>query len=235
MKPPNNFKNHRILLVHDESEANHVWSYLLLKQGLEVTESGSIAKTLETPDKESFNLTLINFYNSWEDAVFLCRRLREEIVNPILLFTAVTDEQSLLNGYAAGADECITKPITHRLFLAKINAWLRRSKPAYIATPQRPETGELQMDTVTRQIITAKGKKIKLTNLEFRVLHLLMSNKGQMIETSVIVNRVWGHNESNDGVLLKNVIYRLRQKIEDDPSRPRYLQTVNGGYTFRSA
>lgn len=227
-------KNGRILLISDDLEANNVWAYLLVQKGIEVVTVGSAGTAVDLFTKDPFDLLLINYYFDFNEALTLARQLRAEIANPILLFIGTQDESTLLDAYEYGIDECIVKPISHRLFIAKLNAWLRRSWTVPTEALDNLQFDTLRLDSTQRQVINGDGAVIKLTNLEFRVLHLLMSHRGQVLDTNVIVDRVWGHTGNGDSILLKNVIYRLRRKIEDDPSRPRYLQTMAGeGYAFR--
>ncbi|MAT96830.1 MAG: hypothetical protein CL608_06775 [Anaerolineaceae bacterium] len=226
--------NGRILLISDDSEANHVWAYLLTQKGMDVFTVDTASAAAELFARDPFDLLIINYYFDFNEALTLSRQLRPEIANPILLFIGTQDEATLLDAYEAGVDECIVKPISHRLFIAKITAWLRRSWTVPTEALDHLQVDELRLDSSQRQIIIGEDAVIKLTNLEFRVLHLLMSHRGQVLDTNVIVDRVWGHTGNGDNILLKNVIYRLRRKIEDNPSHPRFLQTVPGeGYTFR--
>ncbi|MCB9446528.1 MAG: response regulator transcription factor [Ardenticatenaceae bacterium] len=97
------------------------------------------------------------------------------------------------------------------------------------------QIGSFQLDPVQRQLTISHGNIVKLTNLEFRLLHLLMSHQNKVLEPNYIVECVWGYSGDGDNVLLKNVVYRLRRKIETDSSQPRYLRTVTGkGYVFQS-
>ena len=226
--------NGRILLISDDPEANHVWAYLLTQKGMDVFTVDTAGAAAELFAKDPFDLLIINYYFDFNEALTLSRQLRPEIANPILLFIGTQDEATLLDAYEAGVDECIVKPISHRLFIAKINAWLRRSWTIPTEALDHLQVDELRLDSAQRQIIIGEDAVIKLTNLEFRVLHLLMSHRGQVLDTNVIVDRVWGHTGNGDNILLKHVIYRLRRKIEDNPIHPRFLQTVPGeGYTFR--
>ncbi len=94
--------------------------------------------------------------------------------------------------------------------------------------------GDLRLAPARREVITTTGSAVKLTNLEFRLLHLLMSHPGQVLGSNLIIDRVWGYTGGGDTVLLKNLVYCLRRKIEPDPSQPRYIQTVAGeGYSFQ--
>jgi len=121
-----------------------------------------------------------------------------------------------------------------RLLLAKVRDWLRRSWTIAAEALDPLQVGDLRLESTGRQVVTADGYGVKLTNLEFRLLHLLMSDAGQALESNVIVDRVWGHTGGGDSVLLKNLVYRLRRKIEPEPSEPRYIETVAGeGNTFQ--
>ena len=226
--------NGRILLISDDLESNNIWAYILTQKGLDVLTAGSADSALELFSKDPFDLIIINYYFDINEALALARQFRNEIANPLLLFVSTQEESVLLDAYEMGVDECIIKPISHRLFVAKITAWLRRSWTIPTEALEHLQTNDLRLDPSQRQIIIGEDSVVKLTNLEFRVLHLLMSNRGQVLDTNVIVDRVWGHTGSGDSILLKNVIYRLRRKIEDNPSRPRYLHTMAGeGYSFR--
>jgi len=226
--------NGRILLISDDLEANNIWAYVLNQNGLDVLTAGSTNSAVELFTKDPFDLLIINYYFDLNEALTLSRQFCSEIANPVLLFISTQDESLLLEAYKAGIDECILKPISHRLFIAKITAWLRRSWTIPTEALDHLQVEDLRLDPTLRQIIIGEGSIIKLTNLEFRVLHLLMNHRGQVIDTNIIVDRVWGHTGNGDSILLKNVIYRLRRKIETDPSRPRYLQTLAGeGYTFQ--
>jgi DNA-binding response OmpR family regulator len=141
----------------------------------------------------------------------------------------------LLAAYEAGVDEYVALPIGPRLFLAKVTAWLRRSWTVSASALDALHVGPVQLDGKKREVVAPSGRAIKLSNLEFRVLHFLMSHYGQVVETDLLVERVWGYTESEGASLVKNVVYRLRQKIEPDPSHPRFIRQVAGlGYIFRT-
>jgi DNA-binding response OmpR family regulator len=132
-------------------------------------------------------------------------------------------------------DEYISTPIGTGLFLAKVRVWLRRCWTVSAEALETVQASEFQLDPVRRQLTLPGGSSFKLTNLEFRVLYLLMTHEGQVLMPDVLVTRVWGYGEGQEGALLKNVIYRLRRKLESDPNQPRYIQTVAGeGYKFQA-
>ena len=198
----------------------------------------SVANTPEEAlanwDDNPSDLIIIDDTNSTAAAIQLCRRLRAVVANPILFLTDDGRESNQLVIYEAGADECIVKPIGVQLLMTKINTWLRHSWHVPTETLNTLQTGSFQLDSVRRSLIIEGEKQVKLTNLEFRLIHLLFNNPGRALESSLIVSRVWGHSGEGDSTLLKHVVYRLRRKIEPNPGEPRYLQTAPGeGYIFQ--
>jgi len=225
----------KILLISDDLETGQLWANGLRQRAMDVVVAGISPEVVAHWAHESFDLVVVDIYAPQQETLTICRQLRNEIVNPILLFTYQNREPELLKAYEAGVDECIAKPVSPPLFLAKVNAWLRRSWMVPAESLQSIDSGELRLEPAARQVLTAAGRSVKLTNLEFRLLHFLMLHQGQVLENRLIVDRVWGHSGQGDNVLLKNVIYRLRRKIELDPSHPQYLQTIAGeGYIFRA-
>ena len=225
-----------VLLVSNEHEVGGIWAYALRQQGLVVTLTASAAGALAHWAEGPRDLVLIDICGPELQGVELARRLRAETGNPILLFTPRRDEGHLLDGYRAGADECVVKPVSPSLFLAKVRVWLRRSWSAPTRSLADLERGGLRLDAARQELSNGGPAPVALTNLEFRVLHLLMSHPGQVLPADLIVERVWGLDGDGDAVLLKNVIYRLRRKIEPEPSQPCYVQTAGRqGYFFAPA
>lgn len=225
----------RVLLVSDEPETGQVWGCTLHHKGVKVRYVRSPEEALEQWAKDIFDLVIIDVYTPQLNGIELGRRLRAEVINPILLFTFRQDEAYILEAYRAGVDECILKPISPLLSGAKVVAWLRRSWTVSAKALAICQAGKLRLDPTQRQLSFDGNQAIKLTNLEFRLLHLLMNHQGQVLETNLIIDRVWSnYNNCGDSILLKNLIYRLRHKIELDPHQPRYILTVAGeGYTFQ--
>jgi DNA-binding response OmpR family regulator len=226
--------NTRMLLVSDDREAGRIWAYVLGQRRLEITTARSVEDALQRWAEEGgFDLVVIDVYTSQLDGIGLCRCLRAEAMAPILLFTPRSDEAYILEVYRAGADECVVKPISPSLFLAKVNAWLRLSWAIATDTLDGLKAGNLYLDPTRREVKNGSGSAVRLTNLEFRLLYLLMSHRGRILESGVIVDRVWGYTSCDESALLKNAVYRLRRKIENDPGHPHYIQTVAGiGYVF---
>lgn len=225
----------RVLLVSDDPATGQIWTYALYQRGLEVVPVRSTEEALDRWASEAFDLVVIDVHTPQLDGIALCRRLRAEAVNPILLLTPSGDEAHVLAAYQAGVDECIVKPVGPSLFLAKVRAWLRRSWTVPTAALDPIQVGDIRLDPVRREVVSATGSAIKLSNLEFRLLQFLMSHRGQVLEPDAIIDRVWGYAGGGDSTVLKHLVYRLRRKIEPDPSQPRYIQTVAGeGYTCQA-
>ncbi len=224
-----------VLLVSNDRDTGGIWAYALRQKDLQVTLVTSAAEALARWTRDPCELVLIDVCGPDLDGVELARRLRAGTVTPVVLFTHQHEEAHLLEAYHAGVDECVVKPVSPSLFLAKVHVWLRRcwSAPAHAQVDL--ESGALRLEASRQELSIGRAAPIRLTNLEFQVLYLLMSHQGQVLPTDLIVERVWGFTGEGNSALLKNVIYRLRRKIEPDPGQPRYLQTVGRqGYQFSS-
>jgi len=225
-----------VLLVSNDQEVGGIWAFALRQMGLEATLVRSAAEAMDQWSSGTFDLVVIDVYGPALDGIELTRQLRAQAVNPILLFTPNRNETHMLEAYGAGVDECVVKPVSPSLFMAKVRAWLRRSWTVPARALETIQARTLCLDPARREVTTERGSVVRLTNLEFRVLHLLMCHPDQVLPSDLIVDRVWGCAGGGDGVLLKNVVYRLRRKIEPNSSEPRYLQTVAGeGYVFYSS
>jgi len=166
-------------------------------------------------------------------ALELIKNLRVEAAVPLILLTQFSTEDFQLEAYAVGVDECILKPINPALFYAKIQAWLRRSWSVPADTLDTLRVGGFSLLPSERTILLEGYDPVRLTNLELRLLYCLMSQPGQTITIEELNLRVWGYSNEADNTMLKNVVYRLRRKIERNPAYPLILQTVAGvGYKF---
>jgi two-component system response regulator VicR len=224
----------KVLLVSDDLGTGRAWGYSLKQGGVRSVLTGSCEEALALWAEDGFDLVVIDMQKSRLDGVTLCQQLRRQAVIPILLLTAQGDEAHVLEAYEAGVSECVVKPVSPALFLAKVQAWLCFSWTVVTEALDGLHVGGFSLDPAQRRVIVPPGNPIKLSNLEFRVLYLLMNHRGRALETDVIVERVWGYQAEDGAILLKNVIYRLRQKLEPDPARPRYIATVPGvGYVFQ--
>jgi len=221
----------KLLIVSSSQKTGPLWAYSLHVDNFDVIMEADPAKLLRRWSDERPNLVIIDVSTEDVNILNIIRVLREEASIPILLLTFAKSDEYLLRAYAAGTDECIAKPISPSVFHAKIKAWLRRSwsVPTEILDPLR--VGGVQLKPSERSVVIHNGPPIRLTNLEMRLLYVLMNRPGRTVSDEELIQRVWGYFEDLDHTALKNVVYRLRRKIEVDPARPAIIRTVPGvGY-----
>jgi two-component system, OmpR family, response regulator ResD len=223
----------KIFVVCDQKDTAPVWGYILRQRGLIVILETSVEKVLDRWSAEMPDLVIIDLNADHTARMELYQKFRAVSVAPILLFLPTYHETEILEAYHAGVDDAIIKPVSPAIFLAKILAWMRRSWTVPVDNLSLVKAGKHRLDPGRRCLIGPDGIEIRLTNLEFRLLHLLMSRPGFVFSLEEIIESIWGGYGNGDQVLLKNVVYRLRKKIEEDPGRPRFLQTGLGGYSFQ--
>lgn len=220
----------RVFVVCDQADTAPIWGYIIREKGLVAILETSVQRALERAIEDIPDLIIIDVNASHTERMALCRKFRALSTSPILLFLPANNEAEMLEAYEAGVDECVVKPISPAIFLAKIAAWSRRSWTEPMS-PRR--TNNLRLDPSHRSAIAENGDEIRLTNLEFRLLHLLMSRPGYVFKGEDIVQTVWGTQRENDQSLLKNMIYRLRKKLEEEAGETNLIQTWPGGYSFQ--
>jgi DNA-binding response OmpR family regulator len=223
----------KIFVVCDQSDTAPVWGYMLGQRGLSVVLETSLAKAIDRWSAEITDLVVIDIDIPHAERIELYKKFRAVSVAPILLFLPGYHETQMLEAYAAGVDEVVVKPISPAIFLAKILAWTRRSWTVPVNGLSLLRVGKHRLDPTRRCMVNPDRMEVKLTNLEFRLLHLLMSRCGSVFSAEDLVESIWGGYGNGDQILLKNVVYRLRRKIEADPSHPQLLQTAPGGYSFQ--
>lgn len=223
----------KIFVVCNQNDTAPVWGYILRQQGLTTVLETSIEKAIDHWSKEMPELVVIDIDTPHRKRMELTKKFREISIAPILLFLPVHHETEILEAYAAGVDDVVIKPVSPAIFLAKIMAWMRRTWTVPVEGLNLVRAGKYRLEPTRRCITDPGGQEIKLTNLEFRLLHLLMSRPMHVFSAEEIIQSIWGGYDNGDQVLLKNVVYRLRKKIEADPSNPLLLQTGQGGYSFQ--
>jgi len=222
-----------VLLVCDDAEAARGWVCTLKQQGIRANVAGSSAEAQSHWADNPPDLVIIDLCASPGSGATLCRGLRAELANPILVLVPETDGASVLEAYRAGADECIIKPLDPLILLAKVQAWLRRSWTVPAEALDGLQVAGLRLDPGRRRVERGDGSAVALTSLELRLLYVLMRHPYRVLHPDMLIERLWGYT-GGDGHTLRNVVYRLRRKIEPDPSQPRYIETApSGGYTFR--
>jgi DNA-binding response OmpR family regulator len=224
----------KIFVVCDQRDAAPVWGYILRQRGLIAILETSLEKAIDRWSIEMPDLVVIDLNVDHEARMDLYEKFRAVSVAPILLLLPTYHETEILESYQAGVDDVIVKPLSPAIFLAKILAWGRRSWTVPLDTLSLIHAGKYKLEPARRCLITPDELEVKLTNLEFRLLHLLMRHPGNIFSLEEIIQSMWGGYGNGDQILLKNVVYRLRKKIEADPGHPVLLQTWQGGYAFQA-
>jgi two-component system OmpR family response regulator len=165
----------KVFVICDRSDTAPVWGYILRQQGLIVILETSLEKVVDRWSTEMPDLIVIDIDVAHHDPIELYKKFREVSVAPVLLFLPTHHETQILEAYAAGVDEVVVKPISPDIFLAKIMAWVRRSWTVPIAGLSLVNAGSHRLDPARRCMVNPEGLEIRLTNLEFRLLLLLMS------------------------------------------------------------
>ena len=221
----------KVLIVSNQQTTGPLWVFSLQQQSLNVALEANPANTLARWEREIPDLIILDIHLPEETTLELIRDLRAETLIPIVLLTPVRSEEHVLGAYKAGVDDCLTKPVSPSLFQAKIKVWLRRSGNIFTDSLNPIRVGTLQLFPSERLVMLKNGGAVHLTNLELRLLYYMMQRPGQIVTIEELNQKVWGYTAEADNTMLKNVVYRLRRKIEADPANPLIIQTVVGtGY-----
>jgi DNA-binding response OmpR family regulator len=221
----------KVLVVSNQQTTGPLWVFSLQQQQLNVLLEADPTRTLQRCELEAPDLIILDINFPEAGTLDLIRSLRTEMLTPILLLTPVRSEEYVIETYKAGVDDCMIKPVSPSLFQAKVKVWLRRFGSLTANQMEPVKVGTLQLFPAERMVMLKTGGVVQLTNLELRLLYYLMNRPGQIVTTEELNQKVWGYTAEADNTMLKNVVYRLRRKIEADPANPLLVQTVVGvGY-----
>jgi two-component system response regulator RegX3 len=222
----------RLLVVEDEESFSDALSYMLQREGFEVTVAVTGPEALEVFERKGADLVLLDLMLPGISGTEVCRALRQRSNVPVIMLTARDSEVDKVVGLEIGADDYVTKPFSSRELVARIRAVLRRRTEAEEPDSVAIEAGPVRMD-VERHTVTVKGAQISLPLKEFELLELLLRNAGRVLTRGQLIDRVWGSDYVGDTKTLDVHVKRLRSKIEAAPGTPRHLVTVRGlGYKF---
>jgi DNA-binding response OmpR family regulator len=223
----------RLLLVDDDPEIRTSVrvGFELQWRDLEFSEAGTGADALRLVEEGRPDLVLLDVGLPDMDGLAVLREIRAFSTVPVIMLTARDEPIDTVRGLEAGADDYVSKPFDHLELMARVRAVLRRldlKAPASGGDTYR--NGPLEIDAGAREV-RVEGRRIALTATEWRVLELLVANAGWVVPHARIVGRVWGRDEPGDLDSLRVFVRRLRAKLGDDASAPRYIETVRGlGY-----
>ncbi len=219
-----------ILVVDDEPIVRDVVAKYLRHEGFRTVEAGESDTARVLFELEAPSLVVLDVMMPGSDGLSLCRWIRARSETPVILLTALGEEADRIVGLELGADDYLTKPFSPRELTARVKTVLRRSAAAPPRQEERIVVGELEIDSATRGV-TRAGTSLRLTAREFDLLWFLATNPKRVFSRSHLLDRVWGDDGERDSSTVTVHIRRLREKVERDPSQPRYLETVWGvGY-----
>ncbi len=223
----------RVLVVEDEDSFSDALSYMLRKEGFEVSVAATGTSALTEFDRTGADIVLLDLMLPEMSGTEVCRQLRSRSHVPIIMVTARDSEIDKVVGLEIGADDYVTKPYSPRELVARVRAVLRRNttEPVETGVPTLA-AGPVRMD-VERHVVTVDGSSVQLPLKEFELLEVLLRNTGRVLTRMQLIDRVWGADYVGDTKTLDVHIKRLRAKVELDPGNPRHIITVRGlGYKF---
>jgi two-component system, OmpR family, response regulator RegX3 len=223
----------RVLVVEDEEAYSDALSYMLRREGFEVSVAATGTDALTEFDRTGADIVLLDLMLPEMSGTEVCRQLRQKSNVPVIMITARDSEIDKVVGLEIGADDYVTKPYSPRELVARIRAVLRRQTgETGELTPPSLSAGPVRMD-VDRHVVSVAGEAVQLPLKEFELLELLLRNAGRVLTRGQLIDRVWGADYVGDTKTLDVHVKRLRSKIEPEPSAPRYIVTVRGlGYKF---
>jgi DNA-binding response OmpR family regulator len=220
-----------VLVVDDEPIVREVVVGYLQREGYRTVEAADGDRARELVESESPSLVVLDVMLPGTGGLELCRWIRARSELPVIMLTARGEEADRIVGLELGADDYVTKPFSPRELAARVRTVLRRSTRE-APKAERIDFGGLSLDSRTRDV-TKNGQELSLTAKEFDLLWFLARHPRQVFSRDQLMDRVWGYEAALDTGTVTVHIRRLREKIEDDPSRPHFLQTVWGvGYRF---
>jgi DNA-binding response OmpR family regulator len=221
----------KVLVVEDDLALSDVVAFTLRRAGYDVLTAFDGLAALESFEQNSPDLILLDLNLPKLDGLGVCRQVRSISQIPIIILSVRAGDEAVVQGLELGADDYIVKPFSPTQLVARIRAVMRRT--GVQATPVAIEVSGLVLDRSRGEFTRAGGVPVRLTGLELRLLETLMRHPGQVIASDNLITAVWGP-EGADRTMLKQLVYRLRTKVEEDASQPVYIETVPGiGYAFK--
>jgi two-component system KDP operon response regulator KdpE len=219
----------QVLVCDDEQQILRALRVILRDAGYEALPAGTAEEALDLAAVHRPDAAIIDLVLPDGDGVEVCRRLREWSSMPIIVLSAIGEEDAKVRALAAGADDYVTKPFGPRELVARLQANLRRVAPG-------PEEAVVRVDglevDLSRRTVLVQGVEVHLTPTEFDLLRLLVSNRGRLMTHRDLLLSVWGAGYADDTQVLRAHIANLRRKIEP-PGGPRHIRTDPGvGYRF---
>ena len=220
----------KILLVDDDPDLLSVTGFALQQAGFLVVQAGDGLAALDAFQREQPDLAVLDINLPKLNGFDLARKLRERSKIPLIMLTARNEEEDVVRALSIGADDYLSKPFSPKILLARVKALLRR---VGLESEEVVELDGLALDASELTLRGLPRGDVRLTPLEARFLQLLIAHGGRTVPTERLLVHVWGNRAGGNRQLLKQLVHRLRQKVEDDPAAPRLIKTVpNAGYSI---
>ena len=219
----------KVLIADDDFDLLGLIAFTLEHAGFFVIKASDGKAALQLFNEQGPDLVLLDINMPGANGFDVCARIREQSTVPVMMLTVRGEEEDLVKALELGADDYLNKPFSPRTLIARVKALLRRARLEAVATPML--AGQLQLNVEDHTVRVGEREPLRLTKLETRLLQMLLVHPGQTITSDRLLMQVWGHKGAGDRQLLKQLVHRVRQKIEVDPSVPQILQTMpNAGY-----
>lgn len=222
----------KLYIVCDHPGEDATWIRSLSQDGMAVILETSTARAVETWYAEVPDLTILDIRENAQERLEVCRNLRNVSVAPMLVILPRQDESEILETYQAGADDCIVGVASPAVFQARILAWARRSWTLPVENVHGIQTPNWDLDPQGHTLIRVDGRLVPLTNLEVRILYLLMSKPGRIFSGNELLRAAQRFPVEDSEKVLRKVMSRLRRKINPSAKNGKPLQTWQGGYAF---
>jgi two-component system, OmpR family, KDP operon response regulator KdpE len=222
----------KILAVEDDEQFSYLLGERLQDGGYQVLYARDGVEAIQMVSDHRPNLVLLDVMMPRMDGWEACRRIREISDVPIIMLSCMKSELDKVRGLELGADDYITKPISHMEFMARIRAALRRGNHSPISKEIVEVDGRLSVDRARGEVLV-DDQAVELSPIEFKLLNCFLDNAGRILTHASLLTQVWGWEYADETDYLKVYVHSLRKKIEQDPKRPHYIITERGlGYRF---
>ena len=217
----------KVLVADDDADLLELIAFTLTQAGFLVVRAADGPAAVQRCSEETPDLVVLDVNMPGLSGFQVCETIRKNSRVPVMMLTVRGEEGDLVRALELGADDYLTKPFSPRTLIARIKALLRR---AGLESSAPLAAGRIALDPAEHTVSVGNGAPVRLTKLELRLLQLLLASAGRTVASDRLLAHVWGHRSGGDRQLLKQLVHRLRQKIEPDPAAPTLLRTAAAGY-----
>ncbi len=224
----------KILLADDDADMVDWLGYSFRKDGYTVLSAYNGEAALRLFSSDAPDVVVLDMMMPKKNGLEVLAEIRRHSRVPIILLTAVGDEEHIVQALKSGADDYVVKPFRPRELRARVETVLRRAQPAEFKAQGPLTCGEISLDARSREV-QVSGRPVQLSRTEFHLLEYLLLNQGRVVPISEALSQVWGYDAEQNEDMVRVTILRLRRKIEPDSTQPSYIHNVPGeGYVLRA-